>query len=54
MECARKARVEGAAEFLESDDKGVKEVSIQGPICCIRFPRPKYVYIWFTVGQGRA
>ncbi|XP_022955347.1 uncharacterized protein LOC111457403 [Cucurbita moschata] len=26
LECAGKARVEGAAEFLESDDKGVKEV----------------------------
>lgn len=28
LECARKAGVEGAAEFLESADNGVKEVSI--------------------------
>lgn len=29
LECARKAGVEGAAEFLESADEGVKEVLIQ-------------------------
>lgn len=29
LECARKAGVEGAAEFLESADSGVKEVWIQ-------------------------
>lgn len=29
LECARKAGVEGAAEFLETADNGVKEVLIQ-------------------------
>lgn len=29
LECARKAGVEGAAEFLGSDDNGVNQVSTQ-------------------------